>query len=220
MPRQSQTRDRLVLTAAELFWNQGYAQTGVSSIMKRARATSGSFYHFFPTKEDLLLAVFDVVSEQLEAEVLDKAEDASGDLMRRLSTVVEAYRGRMVSTPIGFGIPVGRLVGELGPDHAAARRRLDEILQSMVSRIAGWLVGSDGGRLGKTDQWRLAEFIVASLEGSAVMACARGTIEPLDVCAERLELLVAGFVEGPGNRADGMPMTASSDEIAVDWKSW
>ena len=62
-PRKTTTRERLITTAAELFWRQGYSQTGVNEIIKQAGATSGSFYHFFPTKEDLLLAVVDHVAE-------------------------------------------------------------------------------------------------------------------------------------------------------------
>ena len=59
---KSSTRDRLVEAARTLFWKHGYASTGIAQILKEADAGSGSLYYFFPTKEDLLLAVLGVVS--------------------------------------------------------------------------------------------------------------------------------------------------------------
>src|SRR5271170_2030600 len=53
------TRERLIFAAIELFWEKGYANTSMSDLLTRANANSGSFYHFFPSKEDLLIAVLD-----------------------------------------------------------------------------------------------------------------------------------------------------------------
>ena len=53
------TRQRLVSTARELFYSQGYHATGVQQILRAAEVNSGSLYHFFGGKEDLLLAVLD-----------------------------------------------------------------------------------------------------------------------------------------------------------------
>ena len=51
------TREKLVGTAFELFHKQGYSATGVAQILRVAEVNSGSLYHFFPTKEDLLVAL-------------------------------------------------------------------------------------------------------------------------------------------------------------------
>ena len=55
--RTTETRERIVEAARQLFFKQGYAATGVAEILKAAEANSGSLYHFFPSKEDLLVAV-------------------------------------------------------------------------------------------------------------------------------------------------------------------
>jgi len=218
--RQTQTRERLVRTAAELFWSRGYAQTGVSSIMKHARATSGSFYHFFPTKDDLLLAALDAAGEQLEAEVLDRAESASPDLAGRIAVVIRVYRERTSPTAPGFGFPIGRLVGELGPDHIAARRRVDETLDNLVSRIAGWLAESSGSRLNETSRRRFAEFVVSAIEGAAVVASVRGSTEPFETCATQLALHIGLLVDGAHRRAGEVPPPIASNDLAADWKAW
>ena len=51
------TRERIVEAALYLFWKNGYAGTGLAEILESAEAKPGSFYYFFKTKEELLLAV-------------------------------------------------------------------------------------------------------------------------------------------------------------------
>ena len=51
------TKQRLLMTAMRLFSEKGYESTSVSDILKAAGANSGSLYHFFATKQDLLMEV-------------------------------------------------------------------------------------------------------------------------------------------------------------------
>lgn len=213
MARSTQTRERLVRTAGELFWRQGYAQTGVSSIMKQARATSGSFYHFFPTKDDLLLAVLDAVAEFISIEVLGTVEADSDDPANRVFALLEIYRDHVGPNPPGFGIPIGTLVGELGPDHALALARVEEIYAILSSGIAGWLVDVDGSP-------RLAEFIVAGLEGASMMAIAGRKHRPIDACADQLRSHLDTLVLGRASRNDEIPPPDASTAEVVDWKAW
>ncbi len=220
MGRQTQTRERLVLTAAELFWNQGYAQTGVSSIMKRARATSGSFYHFFPTKEDLLVAVLDLVSDRLESEVLGPAEIASNDPVKRIERVIDAYGNSLEVGGSGFGFPLGNLVSELGSSHEAARRRINSLMEGLTARITEWLTEDTGFLPSRLDGRELAIWVVATLEGAAVFAMAMRSRSPIDAAARQLRrhlLLVAG---GAAERSDGLHLPTAAAGDAVDWKAW
>ena len=64
------TRTRLVEAARYLFWERGYAATGLSEILRRARANSGSFYHFFDSKDALLRTVLDTYVDALEPQLM------------------------------------------------------------------------------------------------------------------------------------------------------
>jgi AcrR family transcriptional regulator len=218
--RQSQTRERLVRTAGELFWQQGYAQTGVSSIMKRARATSGSFYHFFSTKDDLLVAVIEAVADKLESEVLGPAEAASADPIERIGAVMGAYRRSIEADPADFGLPVGNLVSELGSRHEEARTRIDAVLESFTNRVADWLA-DDGDRIPRRiDRHGIATLVVATLEGAAVVAMARRSRAPVDACAEQIRLHLESLAIGRVSRADQMPPPEHAETEAADWKAW
>ncbi len=54
------TRDKIVTAAYACFMEKGYEQTSVRMILKKAGVTTGSFYHFFTSKEELFEAVVDI----------------------------------------------------------------------------------------------------------------------------------------------------------------
>ena len=67
------TRERILHAARELIYAQGYNATGISAILKMARVNSGSLYHYFPTKADLLRAVLEHYTEMLWPVVIQPA---------------------------------------------------------------------------------------------------------------------------------------------------
>jgi AcrR family transcriptional regulator len=57
--RSDQTRTRILDAAAEAFADHGYAATGVDEICRRAGLSKGGFYHHFPSKQALFLALLE-----------------------------------------------------------------------------------------------------------------------------------------------------------------
>ena len=57
MKKGEESRQRLILCAAELFWKNGYSATGISEILKQAELPKGSFYFYFKSKDELAVAV-------------------------------------------------------------------------------------------------------------------------------------------------------------------
>ena len=55
-PKLSEPRERLLSTAAEIFYTSGIRTTGVERIIGAAGVTKATFYRHFPSKEDLALA--------------------------------------------------------------------------------------------------------------------------------------------------------------------
>lgn len=218
MARQTQTRERLVQTAGELFWRQGYAHTGVSEIMQRAKATSGSFYHFFPAKGNLLLAVLDEVQRWLVIDVIDRVESHSTDPAERVSALAQAYRDHAVSRVENYGLPVGALVNELGPEHEKVRQRIAEIYQIVIERVSQWFVRPNRPGWGFADQRVMAEFVVDALEGSALVAVASRDPEAIEACARQLRLHINGVI-GAGETIDEL-LPPTIDGGGADWKAW
>ena len=86
------TRDRILDAAQRLFEAQGYNATGVAEILRESGANSGSLYHFFGSKEDLLVAVLRRHVERLDQDVLGPAAGQSEDAVERVLALFDGYR--------------------------------------------------------------------------------------------------------------------------------
>jgi AcrR family transcriptional regulator len=62
-------RDRLLETAARLFYEKGYTSTGVNEVIKQAGICKASFYHHFKSKEDLLVTTLEQRHDRMMAEL-------------------------------------------------------------------------------------------------------------------------------------------------------
>ena len=87
MPRivdRTARRSELAAAAAGIFAERGVANTAVSDIVKAAGVAQGTFYLYFESKDDVVLAVVDGIAQQLIAQIR-AAVDAAG------STAVEKF---------------------------------------------------------------------------------------------------------------------------------
>lgn len=54
---REKSREKILSAALKLFAEKGYETTSVDDVVKRAKVSKGSAYHYFPSKEALLRAV-------------------------------------------------------------------------------------------------------------------------------------------------------------------
>src|SRR5258708_36938051 len=104
----SPARERLIDAAIALFWEKGYANTSMSDLLTAANANSGSFYHFFPSKEDLLLAVLDRYAIMLHPQLLAPAWGAVDDPIDPSIALLARYRRGILQTASTYEGPRGR----------------------------------------------------------------------------------------------------------------
>ena len=102
-PETQGTRSRLLDAARYLFWEKGYAATGMAELLERAQANSGSFYHFFAGKEALLLAVLEGYLEGLDPVVIQPAFARHRDPIERVFEILNFYRGNLTKAKFGCG---------------------------------------------------------------------------------------------------------------------
>src|ERR1700676_1930540 len=126
-----ETKDRLIETARTLFLQNGYGNTGIAQILKAADVGSGSLYYFFPTKEDLLLAVLQKYKELLWPIVIQPVFERVHDPIERIFGVLDGYRQMLVITNFEQGCPIGNLALELSNSLPSAR-------QLLADNFSGW----------------------------------------------------------------------------------
>src|SRR4051812_2151021 len=103
--RQQDTRQKIVHTAMRLFHDQGFHATSMADLLQKAEVGSGSFYHFFDSKEAVLLAVLDAYVELLHPAVMQPAFTITPDPIERIFIVLAGYRERIITSNFRFGCP-------------------------------------------------------------------------------------------------------------------
>lgn len=92
--RSTQTQEKILQAANNLFSANGYDRTGVSQICQAAGVSKGAFYHHFPSKHNVFMALLQRWLEGLDKDFL-KNEIASGD-------VLDAIHGMAASSEMIF----------------------------------------------------------------------------------------------------------------------
>ena len=59
MKKTCETKEKLLQVGFDLIWDSSYGSVSVDDICKRAGINKGSFYHFFPSKADLVVEAYD-----------------------------------------------------------------------------------------------------------------------------------------------------------------
>jgi TetR/AcrR family transcriptional regulator, transcriptional repressor for nem operon len=196
------TRDRIIEAARDLFSRQGYAATGISQILRASRARSGSLYHFFPSKEDLLVAVLEKHRTTLEPKVLRQPGGPRPDPVERLFGILDTYRGVLIQTQFTLGCPVGGLALEVSNTYPAVRRSIVQHFETWSTAINRLLTDAAGHLPADVDTIALARHVLATLQGAVMLARAYRSVEPFDQAVQQLrdyfERLIADGSEWSG----------------------
>lgn len=59
MKKPCETKEKLLQVGFDLIWDSSYGSVSVDDICKRAGINKGSFYHFFPSKADLVAQAYE-----------------------------------------------------------------------------------------------------------------------------------------------------------------
>lgn len=84
------TYSALVESAAECFFEHGFAATSLDEVARRARVTKGAIYHHFASKRDLFMAVLEQHEEKESGRVLEVGL-AAPDPWTGLVTAFDAF---------------------------------------------------------------------------------------------------------------------------------
>jgi len=184
------TRQRIVEAARFLFWEKGYAATGLAELLSRADANSGSFYHFFESKDAVLRAVLETYRDLLEPMVLRPAWEAHARPIDRIFALLDGYRQRLLETDCRYGCPIGRLALELDPENAPAHALIAQNFAAWRQAVEACVRAADLPEPGD-----VAAFVLTVMEGAVMQSRAYRSIEPYDACIRQLRIHVAALAD-------------------------
>jgi TetR/AcrR family transcriptional repressor of nem operon len=187
------TRERILEAARYLFWEKGYGAAGMADILQRADANAGSFYHFFPGKEALLLAVLEDYLKGLEPAILRPAYARRRDPVERIFAILAGYRERLVSTGCRYGCPLGRLAL---PAHELIARNFG----AWVAAVRECLQEARDRFPARTDFGALATLVLTTMEGGVMQSRSARRVEPFDQSVEQLRRYFTLLMDRKGSK--------------------
>jgi TetR/AcrR family transcriptional repressor of nem operon len=187
LQKQPGTRDRLIESARYLFWERGFAGTSMADLLNHAQVNSGSFYHFFESKESLLRAVLESYLGALRPMVVDPAFATVDDPVGRIFAILAGYRERILMTDCQFGCPLGRLALEIDPENRPAHALIADNFRGWIGAIRE-CVDQIRDRLPvDTNPEALSTYVLAVMEGGVMLSRSYRSVEPYDRTIAQLE---------------------------------
>src|ERR1700694_3361039 len=156
---QPNTRDRLIGAAMQLFWEKGYGSTSVADVLQAAGVNSASLYHFFPGKQDLLLAVLEAYRGGIGPMLLQPAWAGVEDPIEKIFALLGRYRASLLQTECTYGCPIGSLALELHESYPSVRQLLAQNFDGWIDAIKSCLKEAGNRLPANIDRRELAGFV-------------------------------------------------------------
>jgi TetR/AcrR family transcriptional repressor of nem operon len=175
MGRTSNARDQLVDSAITLIHARSYAAVSVDNLCAHAGVNKGSFYHFFPSKRDLALAVIERQWAHAQQLILDPAfahDVPPLERIRRLFRCAATLQrsGDPAAGPV-LGCPFGNLAAELGTQDPVIRDKVQAVFagyQAAFERVLR--AAQEAGEMDPVDVPAAARSLLALFEGALLLA--------------------------------------------------
>jgi AcrR family transcriptional regulator len=179
MARGAATRERILETAYQLFYERGFARISMDAVAARAGVTKRTLYNHFTSKDALLGGILKRQSALAVARVRAWATQQSGtaaDLVETIFAGLSAWAGKKRWEGPGFtrlALELADLPGH--PARTAARRH-----KATIERI----LAGEFRRLGQPRPDAAARTVVLLTEGATILTLIHGDAAYIAAAAE------------------------------------
>ena len=185
MTSRTDSRQRFIDAAADLFQTQGYHATGLNQLVSAGGAPKGSLYFHFPGGKEQLAAEALAQSGRRLREQLDAILTSGGDLAAAFDTLTAL----LTDSDFERGCPIATIALD-------AARQSEPIRQACVSGFESWRVTIEKFLTDKgIDATRAAELstvALAMIEGALLLAKTQRNTAPLRAVADHLRTTFEG----------------------------
>lgn len=185
------TKRRILEKACGLFYLRGYRGASVDDILRVSRVEKGTFYFHFENKEALGRAVIDAYAAKSLLS-LRKALNSKGAPLEGIYRLFFDQEKTLRASHWNGGCPIGNLAIELADRYPRFRAQLNLIFDAWAREIKIVLDKAQSEKKFKKsiDSRAMSRFIVAVLEGSALLVKTRKKREAHRHCTKSLRFLL------------------------------
>jgi AcrR family transcriptional regulator len=181
--RPSSARERILSTAARLFYERGYQAVGVDTIVAESGAAKMTLYRHFPSKDDLIVAYLERAEDGFW-HWLEEAVAREPDARSKLVAAFVALR-EQVLRPTCVGCPFQGSAAEFPtPDHPAR-----EVAAAHKERVRSWFeeLATEAGLV---DPRTLADGLLLLMDGAWAAARMSLADNPVTAVVDAADTLI------------------------------
>lgn len=186
-PRQTRnTHQRLLDAGVAAFLEHGYHGTGLKQVLDRVDIPKGSFYNYFPSKEEFGAATIQHFADRVRRDMardLEKAADPLAGLRRFFRNLMKRYEQ---ADYVG-GCLLANLGGELEGSEVC-RGALADAFRGWRGDVRDALRRAQelGTVRDDIEAGELADMLVEAWEGAVIRMKVERSLKPLQRCLRRL----------------------------------
>lgn len=135
---RSDARDRLIQATIDLVWTSSYGAVSVDAICERAQVRKGSFYHFFASKDDLVVEALDA-HWSARRPVLDEIFSPSRPPLERLGRYFAYVVERQSAVKAQYGRVLGCFHNAVGSECVQRPSEIAAKAQTIIVTLRRYL---------------------------------------------------------------------------------
>jgi TetR/AcrR family transcriptional repressor of nem operon len=192
MKKGEVTRQRIIEASAPIFNQRGFAGCSMQDVMEATGLEKGGLYRHFESKEELAVEAFKYAMKLTVAARITSPQDveSSSGAIEKLRRMVERFV--RAPSPMAGGCPLMNTAVDADDGNPALRALARDGVRAWKSTICKVVEEGIAAREIKknTDPRRIANAIVATLEGSLMISRLEGNREAMAHAQETLEAML------------------------------
>jgi TetR/AcrR family transcriptional regulator, transcriptional repressor for nem operon len=179
-PPTTDARTRILDAAGQLFHARGVSATGIDQILAASRTGKGQFYHYFRSKDDLVLQVMRHFRSKLASGQIPLKQDlATGkDLEEWFAFFLKAQADNRCARSCPIGTIAGELTDPDGPLRDEARAIFEGSREPLVRLFTS--LRAQGRLKRSVDPRALADFCFTIMQGGLLVGKVERRTEPFE----------------------------------------
>ncbi|MEE3717144.1 TetR family transcriptional regulator C-terminal domain-containing protein [Tumidithrix elongata RA019] len=175
------TREDVLYNVIDLVHRQGFHSTGLKELLSSSGVSSGSFYNYFRSKDELGHALIDFKWQKLKSSLFGIAQpDAIAQLFAMIDQLEKIHQAEQPCA----GCFLGNLIVELVEHNSSFRPHLIEVFDEWQQEIERLLRVGSSQLKSKVDPSRLAQQLLSAIEGALLLGRLYNNPERLQHCLD------------------------------------
>lgn len=169
MVNLKRTPEDILSSVIDMIHRQGFHSTGLKELFTVSNTSSGSFYNYFQSKDELAHALIDYKWSQVKAIIIKPARQVSDPIVQ-VFDMIDRLEAKHLSEPDCDGCFLGNLIVDLTKHDPSFQKHLMDVFDAWQAAIAQSLQAGKSALKPEIDPDFLAEQVLTMIEGALLMS--------------------------------------------------